>query len=47
MTEWSQAQKAQKFAEKYLSLSDEALAARGTTREAVLDRIRQVVTGRV
>ena len=44
MTEWSRAQKAQKLAEKYLTLSDEALAARGTTREAVIDRIRQVMT---
>lgn len=44
MTEWSRAQKAQKLAEKYLSLSDETLAARGTTREAVIDRVRRVMT---
>jgi hypothetical protein len=44
MTEWSRAQEAQKLAEKYLSLSDKTLAARGTTREAVIDRIRRVMT---
>jgi len=47
MTEWSRAQKAQKLAEKYLSLSDEALAARGTSREAVADRIRRIMTATI
>ena len=47
VTVWSQARVARLLAEEYLSLSDEALMARGTTREAVVDRIRRVMTDRV
>lgn len=47
VTVWSQARVARLLAEEYLSLSDEALIGRGTTREAVVDRIRRVMTDRV
>lgn len=47
VTIWSQARAARLLAEEFLSLSDEALMARGTTREAVVDRIRRVMTDRV
>lgn len=41
---WARAREAQRLAETYLSLSDEALAARGTTRAAVTGRITRVLT---
>lgn len=41
---WRRARRAQHLAETYLYLSDEALLARGTTREAVTESIRSVLT---
>lgn len=46
LTHWRKAQEAQRLAEQLLFLGDEALAARGTSREAVIDRIRRVMTER-
>lgn len=41
---WGRAFTAQHLAEKYLSLSDSALKARGTSRSEILDRIRHIMT---
>lgn len=41
---WSRACEAQYLAERYLMLSDAALAERGTNREAIISRIRSIVT---
>ena len=46
-SQWARAQEAQRLAEKYLYLSDENLMTSGTTREAVIDRIRRVMTDKV
>jgi hypothetical protein len=45
--QWARAQEAQRLAEKYLCLSEQALMERGTNREAVIDRIRGVMTDKV
>lgn len=45
--QWNRAQKAQFLAKKYLGLSEEILIARGTSRDAVIDRIRRVMTDKV
>lgn len=47
VAQWARAQEAQRLAEQYLCLSEEALMARGTTREAVIDRIHRVMTDKV
>lgn len=45
--QWTRALEAQRLAEKYLYLNEQALAARGTSRDAVIDRIRRVMTDKV
>lgn len=46
-SQWARAQEAQRLAEKYLCLSEQALMERGTTREVVIGRIRRVMTDKV
>lgn len=43
-TSWSQSLNAARFAEEYLTKSDEELAAIGTTREEVIVQVRRLVT---
>jgi uncharacterized protein YjiS (DUF1127 family) len=43
-TSWAQSLKAARFAEEYLTKSDEELSAIGITREQVIVQVRQFVT---